>query len=86
MKNKHFFSLNYAVLTVFLVCSTFSFSHGPGSLVTETPPCKIRYFAKYILFGFFRLAKCQNMQMASPKFSYYGKPTHGDTGERGAAA
>ena len=26
------------------------------------------------------------MQMALPKISDYGKPTHGDTGERGAAA
>ena len=45
--------------------------------MTETPRRLKRYFAKYIPFGFFRLAECQNKQMASPKFTYYGKPTHG---------
>ena len=55
----------------------FPFLTGPGCLVTETPRRLKRYFAKYIPFGFFRLAECQNKHMASPKFTYYGKPTHG---------
>ena len=57
---------------------------GPGSLVTVTPGRKKDILPKTDFF--FRLVKCQNMQMALPKISYYGKPTHGDTGERGAAA